>query len=69
MQKNFTFNISDWQTKCYNATNDDFNTPVVIANLFDAVKFINQIKEGKASVSEKDLELLKRTMHVLFMIF
>ena len=61
--KTSTLNISDWQTKCYNAMNDDFNTPVVIANLFDAVKFINQIKEGKASVSEKDLELLKRTMH------
>ena len=62
--KTSTFNISDWQTKCYIAMNDDFNTPVVIANLFDAVKFINQIKEGKASVSVKDLELLKNTMHV-----
>ena len=57
-----TFNVSDWQQKCYDAINDDFNTPIVIANLFDAVKFINQIKEGKASISEHDLKLLKDTI-------
>ncbi|OUR91463.1 cysteine--tRNA ligase [Flavobacteriales bacterium 34_180_T64] len=58
-----TFNIAEWQQKCYDAINDDFNTPIVIANLFDAVKFINQIKEGKASISEADLKTLKDTIN------
>ena len=39
--------------------NDDFNSPILIAELFSAVKFINQIKENKASISEKDLLTLK----------
>ena len=34
--------------------NDDFNTPILIANLFDAVKFINQPNNGKAKISKSD---------------
>ncbi len=58
-----TFNVTEWTQKCYDAMNDDFNTPIVIANLFDAVKFINQIKEGNATVTADDLELLKQTIN------
>ena len=53
------FNIELWKTNCYQAMNDDFNSPILIAELFSAVKFINQIKENKASISEKDLLILK----------
>lgn len=53
------FDISTWQQKCYDAMNDDFNTPILIANLFEAVKHINLVKEGKESISEKDKETLK----------
>ncbi len=49
------FNIESWKKNCYQAMNDDFNSPILIAELFSAVKFINQIKENKASISEKDL--------------
>ena len=42
----------------YEAMNDDFNTPVLIANLFEATKKINSIKEGKEQISATDLELL-----------
>ena len=38
--------------------NDDFNTPILIAHLFDAVKHINQIKEGKATITATDLTSL-----------
>ncbi len=38
--------------------NDDFNTPILIANLFDAVKFINQINESKATITKEDLIVL-----------
>ena len=49
------FNIESWKKNCYQAMNDDFNSPILIAELFSAVKFINQIKENKASIGEKDL--------------
>ena len=58
-----TFDVKDWRQKCYNAMNDDFNTPILIANLFEGVKVINQIKEGKASLTSEDLETLKTTMN------
>tara|TARA_B110000114_G_C15054575_1_gene382679 strand:+ start:54 stop:1532 length:1479 start_codon:yes stop_codon:yes gene_type:complete len=57
-----TFDVKDWKQKCYNAMNDDFNTPILIAHLFEGVKVINQIKEGKASLTSEDLETLKTTM-------
>jgi cysteinyl-tRNA synthetase len=56
------FNVAEWQQRCYDAMNDDFNTPILIATLFDAVKFINQINDGSATVTAKDLELLKQTL-------
>ncbi|MBJ7881258.1 cysteine--tRNA ligase [Gelidibacter salicanalis] len=58
-----TFDIKAWQQKCYDAMNDDFNSPILIANLFEAVKYINQIKEGTATITQDDLDLLKSTVH------
>jgi cysteinyl-tRNA synthetase len=57
--KSSTYNITDLEEKCYNAMNDDFNTPVLIANLFDGVKIINSIKDGKGTLSKLDLKKLK----------
>ncbi len=56
------FDVSSWADSCYNAMNDDFNSPILIAKLFDAVKFINTIKEKKATISASDLALLKTTI-------
>jgi len=58
-EKSSSINISAWKQLCYNAMNDDFNTPILIAQLFEGVKYINLIKEGKASLDEKDLEEIK----------
>ncbi|MCL4112434.1 UNVERIFIED_CONTAM: hypothetical protein GTU68_046960 [Idotea baltica] len=58
-----TFNVSEWKQRCYDAMNDDFNTPILIATLFEAVKFINQIKDESASVTESDLVELKSTIN------
>ena len=44
--------------------NDDFNTPILIATLFEAVKYINLVKEGKERISAVDLELLTSTMQI-----
>ncbi|MDT0540432.1 cysteine--tRNA ligase [Croceitalea sp. P059] len=53
------FDIKHWQQGCYDAMNDDFNTPILIANLFEAVKHINLIKEKKEGISKEDKTLLK----------
>ena len=58
-----SFNVSEWQQKCYDAMNDDFNTPILIAHLFEAAKFINQVNDGTASVSAQDLARLKTVLH------
>ncbi len=42
--------------------NDDFNTPVLIAHLFEAVKNINLLKDNKLTISVEDLGLLKETL-------
>lgn len=52
-------NIKALQDKCYDAMNDDFNTPVLIANLFDAVRIINSVNDGKAHLTSADIDLLK----------
>ena len=56
---NSDFNISKWLEKCYEALNDDFNTPILIAELFNVVKFINQVKSDKATISKEDLNTLQ----------
>jgi cysteinyl-tRNA synthetase len=44
---------------CYDAMNDDFNSPMVIANLFEGVRIINSVNDKKESISADDLSLLK----------
>jgi cysteinyl-tRNA synthetase len=61
--KTTNFNITDWKSSCYAAMNDDFNTPILIATLFDAVKHINLIKEGTESITEEDRVELENIIH------
>lgn len=56
-------NIKQWKKGCYDAMNDDFNTPILIANLFEAVKHINLIKEKKEGITIEDRTLLKGVLH------
>ena len=42
---------------------DDFNTPIMIAHLFDAVKMVNSIKDSSESINTEDLERLKTLMN------
>ncbi|NPA46338.1 MAG: cysteine--tRNA ligase [Chlorobi bacterium] len=55
------FDVQQWRDKLYEAMNDDFNTPVAIAGLFEGAKAINRIAEGKAKISPADKALLKET--------
>jgi cysteinyl-tRNA synthetase len=54
-----TVNVTELRTNYYAAMNDDLNTPVVIASLFEGVKMINSIADGKESISSEDLTELK----------
>ena len=57
------FDVAEWKQMCYNAMNDDFNSPILIANLFDAVKFVQNINDGRASITKEDLHVLHSTFH------
>lgn len=57
------FDLAEWKQKCYNAMNDDFNTPILIANLFDAVKFVQHINDGREGITKEDLNALQTTLH------
>jgi cysteinyl-tRNA synthetase len=35
--------------------NDDFNSPVVIAQLFEGVRIINSVNDGHESITNEDL--------------
>ncbi len=51
--------IKPYGERLYEAMNDDFNTPITIAHLFDLSKLINQVNDGKAQLTEEDIETLK----------
>ena len=61
--KTTDFDIKKWVKGCYDSMNDDFNTPILIANIFEAVKFINKIKAGSEKISEKDYKILTDTIN------
>lgn len=50
---------SDIKEKCYTAMNDDLNSPILIAHLFDGIKVINSIEAGLETIDTENLELLK----------
>ncbi|MDG2280408.1 MAG: cysteine--tRNA ligase [Flavicella sp.] len=54
--KSTSVDIEKWVQSCYDAMNDDFNSPILIANLFEGVKFIHLINDGKETISKEDLE-------------
>lgn len=58
-----SIDVESWRKACYDAMNDDFNSPILIASLFETVKFVNLLKDGKETITEKDLVLLKQTLH------
>lgn len=58
-----TLNIEEWKQQCYDAMNDDFNSPILIANLFEAVKYINLLKDNKETLTAADLDSLAKAMN------
>lgn len=60
-----TVEIATLQEKCFEALNDDLNSPIAIAHLFDGVKMINSIKAGTATITQEDLQQLKSFYHTM----
>lgn len=58
-----TQNVDDLVKAFYTAMNDDFNAPILVANLFEAVKYVNSISDGKATITKADLEKLTSEMN------
>ncbi|MBN2237708.1 MAG: cysteine--tRNA ligase [Bacteroidales bacterium] len=58
-QEKSTVNINQWIADSYAAMNDDFNTPILIANLFEGVRIINSAKAGTETLTAEDLEKFK----------
>ncbi len=53
-------NCAELSNNCYAAMNDDFNSPVVIANLFEGVRIINSVHAGTETLTEQDIQRLKK---------
>ncbi|MCQ2083045.1 MAG: cysteine--tRNA ligase [Bacteroidaceae bacterium] len=51
--------LPDFQALCYEAMDDDLNTPIVISHLFDAAKYINQAADGKIRLDQAQIDSLK----------
>ncbi len=58
-----TVDIAALQAKCYSAMNDDLNSPILIAHLFDAARIINSAYDKKESLTAEDIGLLRNMMH------
>ena len=57
--KTSSFSVDEFIQKCYDAMNDDFNTPILIAQLFEGVRLINSMNDGKESLNAEDLAKLQ----------
>lgn len=58
-----TLDIASWKQNCYDAMNDDFNSPILIAQLFEGVRFINLLKDNSATLKAEDLKIFTNTMN------
>jgi cysteinyl-tRNA synthetase len=58
-----SIDIASWKQNCYDAMNDDFNSPILIAQLFEGVRFINLLKDNSATITAEDLKDFTKTMH------
>ncbi|MDH6314134.1 cysteinyl-tRNA synthetase [Parabacteroides sp. PFB2-10] len=59
-----TAEVSGLRQKCFDALNDDLNSPIAISHLFDAARMINTVKDGKATLSKTDLQELKEVFQL-----
>ena len=59
-----SYDVEMLENKCYEAINDDLNTPILIAHLFEGDRIINLVKSGKETLDLKSLEKMKHIFKV-----
>lgn len=57
-----TFDVKNWLKSCYSAMDDDFNTPILISHLFEAIRVINGAKIGNEKLNSEDIDTLIRAL-------
>ena len=60
-QKKSDFNVDQWISNCYENMNDDFNTPMLISELFECIKFINSVNIGSQNLNINDKNKISKT--------
>lgn len=58
-----TVDVAEVRKNCYAAMNDDFNTPVLVAHLFDAARIINSAVDKSESLTQADIDSLAETVN------
>ncbi len=58
-----TIDTNSIKEKCFDALNDDLNSPIAIAHLFDGVRMINAVKAGNETISKEDLADFRTFFH------
>ena len=56
--------LQEMEKKCYQALNDDLNTPVLFSHIFELVRFINSTLQGQAQIREEDIPRLRNLFQV-----
>ena len=59
-----SFDIAALSKKCYEAMDDDLNTPILLSHLFEGVRYINSIADGSSKATSEDIEALKNLFNV-----
>ena len=62
--KQSDFNVQELKQKCYDAMNDDLNSPIVIAHLSEAARFINSVYVEKTHIAPNDIQELQNVFHL-----
>jgi cysteinyl-tRNA synthetase len=62
VSENSDLDVKAWKQRCYDALNDDFNSPILIAQLFEAVKWIHLVREGRQKLNAEDMNSLKASL-------
>ncbi|MCQ2298044.1 MAG: cysteine--tRNA ligase [Bacteroidales bacterium] len=60
--KSSSVDVKEYRQKCYDAINDDLNTPIVISHLFDMARVINTVNDRKATLTQADIDEMKNVM-------
>lgn len=49
-----TVHVAELKEKCYAALNDDLNTPILVAHLYEGVKWVYSLEAGKDTITAED---------------